>query len=454
VGLPLNYSPRRSFALRFQLGRSFWTLSDQAVVSLGNFGTNLILARHLPALEYGAFALLFGVLLFINRLHSSLVTYPVSSRGAAATPQQLKHMTALALVITCLLVIPCGLVVGVAAYAVDHFAATLWILGAGLAWQLQEVTRRALFAHLRQRDAIWGDGISYLGQAVCLGLTIGRGLPFWAIFAILAATSLAGAAVQAAQLGLAKIHHGSVVPTALEWWRLGRWVMFTNLCSLVTVQASPWVLTYFYGTVAAGAVQAVTNLLGVSHPVMFGMSGLVVPLTAHTAAREGRPAAARAAIHFTLQGVAMLVPYYLILLLVPHLALRIFYGPTSPYLAYAGAVRWFAIGYTFLYLAQMLGGLMNGLESNKEAFNAQAAAMAITAFVALPMAALGGVTWACAGVALASITRFAASVWLMQPVIRQTDAKPRAVSGTNGSPGADDDDRGGDISPLDFASAN
>src|SRR5262245_29068878 len=49
--------------------RSFWALADQGIVSLGNFGMNIVLARHYAARdglgEYGAFFVLMELMFFL-----------------------------------------------------------------------------------------------------------------------------------------------------------------------------------------------------------------------------------------------------------------------------------------------------------------------------------------------------------------------------------------------------
>ena len=64
------------------LRRTFWTLLDQGVVSLGTFLLSVLLARHLAPAEYGVFALLLGMLLLAQVINSSLIFYPMSIRSA------------------------------------------------------------------------------------------------------------------------------------------------------------------------------------------------------------------------------------------------------------------------------------------------------------------------------------------------------------------------------------
>ena len=68
---------------------SFWSVCDQAVVSLGTFLTNIILARNLPATDYGIYTLLWVTALFLNRVHSSLVTQPLSIQAGAVAASEM-----------------------------------------------------------------------------------------------------------------------------------------------------------------------------------------------------------------------------------------------------------------------------------------------------------------------------------------------------------------------------
>ena len=62
--------------------RIFLAVSDQGVISLGNFLTGILLARHLTQSEYGTFALIIGVVISANSLHSALIGQPLTVYGA------------------------------------------------------------------------------------------------------------------------------------------------------------------------------------------------------------------------------------------------------------------------------------------------------------------------------------------------------------------------------------
>src|SRR5271170_1031457 len=84
-------------------GRGVWALTDQAMLSLGNFFTNILLIRHLSKDNFGNFAVLFSVILFLNNLHTSLVTYPLSVLAATDDDAALRRRAIRSLGLTLLL---------------------------------------------------------------------------------------------------------------------------------------------------------------------------------------------------------------------------------------------------------------------------------------------------------------------------------------------------------------
>ena len=83
--------------------KAFWILSDQGVVSLGNFLTQLMLARHLGLKQLGVYAILYELTLFLNSMQASMVLFPLIIRGAVADKQKLSRLAGRALVLTIVL---------------------------------------------------------------------------------------------------------------------------------------------------------------------------------------------------------------------------------------------------------------------------------------------------------------------------------------------------------------
>jgi O-antigen/teichoic acid export membrane protein len=406
---------------RFVLG-GFWALSDQAAVSLGNFLTTLVLIRSLAPDVFGTYALLFGMLLFLGSLHAALVVYPITV-GAAGDGRH--AITGAALAITGVLWLPLGLFLVGTTAVLGRVDLAGWAVVALLMWLVQETLRRVLMADLRHRDALAGDAVSYLGQAAVVWLLARAGmLTLESALAAVAATSAAGALVQAFQVGLRRFPRSALAPAARAFWRQGRWLLLLQFVGLVTIYATPWTLDFFHGRREVAQFQAVAVLLGVANPVTMSMVGLIVPAVA-TASRGGNPAAAKAAaLRYGAVGATLLLPYYLALLLFPATVLSLFFGRESAYVGLATPLRLFVAAYAMFYVAQMSAALLNGLGRSRAAFVAHAAGATATLLVAIPLAAAFGLSGAVWGGLAPAAVHAAASMLLLRRMNRSQPATP------------------------------
>ena len=385
-------------------GASAWSFADQAAVSLGNFATNILLARAMPPREFGVFGLIFGILLFVNNLHGSLITYPLSVHGATGDDDELRRLTWLALLLTFLLALPIALVFQTAAWALKMGRLAPWVLAALVFWQIQETLRRALMAHMHHRRAIWGDAVSYLGQAACIACLIHSGhLSLPAIFAAIALTSAAASLIQLAQLRIHTFSPRGIVVRARDSWNLGRWTALSNFVGVANIQAVPWALAAFHGAAEAGKLVALGNIVGVTHPAVFSVGNLIVPATARAKITAGVRSAWHIAAAYGAMGALLVVPYYLALGLRPEFALRHFYGAGSSYLALSTPLRLFATAYFLAYVCMVMTALLNGLSRSRSTLLVQLASVAATLLVTLPLAMLGGVKWSLAGACVSTL---------------------------------------------------
>jgi hypothetical protein len=211
-------------------------VADQAVVSLGTFLTSIALARGLAPAQYGVYAAVVAAMLFLNGIHGSLVASPLSVRGAAAGPAGLARHSAAALWFTGALAVPGGLALGAVFGGRGGGVVWLWAPAALAAWQLQETVRRSLMCGLGHRRALWGDALSYLGQAALVGWGCGAGwITLGRAFAVMALTSGAAAAIQAAQTGLSRAGMSEVRALARDYWKFGSWLLYGTFASVFCV---------------------------------------------------------------------------------------------------------------------------------------------------------------------------------------------------------------------------
>lgn len=403
----------------FRLPRSlprdgFWALADQGVVSLGTFLTSVLLARTLAPAEYGAFMLIFGTVLFLNSVQGSLIGFPLSIKGATADRDGLQQFTSTALALTSATALVLGVVVVLASIAVQRPEVAPWAVASMLLWQWQDCLRRALMAHVRHRDAIWGDALSFLGQAAILWL-VSRivGLTSELAFALVALTSGLSALVQSAQVGLRRPTMESLRLHALEFWILGRWLALSNFTSILTNQAFPWTLAYFHGLAASAEFQATANILGMTHPVLFSMSNLVVPAVARARSRQGMGVAWRTGSMYGAQAGLLLAPVFVVLMVWPDRVLATFYGSESPYAGLDSMLRLFVIVYCFRYGAFLVSAVLRGIEDGRGVFLGKLAGAAAALVLGLPLAALSVVA-SIGGAALSAASEVAVTAYLLR----------------------------------------
>jgi O-antigen/teichoic acid export membrane protein len=406
--------------MKGQIGKGFWTLADQSAVSLGNFLTQIVLARSLPRSEYGIFALLFGILMVLFTCQNGLIIYPLSLEGAVAEKIGLRKLASGSLILTLLLAIPFSVFVLGATVVLRITSLTWTALLAMLLWQVQEIYRRALMAHLRHRDAVWGDALSYMGQAAVLWLLAHeRALTLERVFLVLAWTSAAAALLQLVQLGFAYISARDIKALARKYWSAGRWVLLTGMNDAGLRQVFPWALAFLYGPAEAASFQSVINLLGVSHPVLFSTSNLIIPAVAGARGKRGVRAAWQTSVRYGMIGGVCLVPYFSALLIWPRASLSLVYGALSPYANFATGLRLGVLAYAIAYCAVVVAAFLYGLGRSKDAFGASIGSTALALVPSAVLVPYYGATGAIAGLVASACARLALNAVCARRVFNQ-----------------------------------
>jgi O-antigen/teichoic acid export membrane protein len=417
----------RSYLRQWAADAAFWSLGDQAAVSAGNFLTTILLARALLPSEYGVYALLFALMLMMNGFHSALIWYGLSLQGASKSEAEIRPLAGGSLVLTAGLAIVLGAATGVAAVFFHRASLVPWILLALLFWQLQETTRRALMSRLRFRDAVWGDALSYLGQAACIAyLFVGHRLTLASAFQVMAATSAAAWVFQAGQLKLTLRDFRGASRLIPKFWGVGRWMLLTNVAQAFIDQALLWFLA-LRGTAEVASFQSLLNLLRAMNPVMFAMGSVLIPTVA---AQQGNPAAGlRAARRYGLLGALVLLPYFAMIFIFPGLALRLLYGPNSAYLGLGAELRVLVVASAFIYVTYVLGAYYNGLSKSYTVLRFQLIAAATAVAGGFVLVRQGGVLGAAATYGLAFAAETAAYLWFLRRGAPSPSPEPVGIEG-------------------------
>lgn len=296
--------PARRKGLSFGLSNSrdktlhqgLLSLCDQAVASITNFVTGVIIARATSKEEFGLYMLGFTLILLMTDLQTSLIATPYmvyaprlkGSAQARYAGSTLIHQVVFSLLITLALACAAGLGLGP-----KGLGPVLWALtGVGSLIMLREFVRRMCFAGLRIRTAFLLDAAVGTGQICGLLMLVhlrllSAGRAYWLI------GSVCGLAVLC-WLWFNRTRHYLCIRESVtdlkKNWMFAKWVFASGLLWTASTSLYPWLLAFFHGTAAAGVFAACLGVVSASNPALLGIQNLVGPKIAHEFAAKGQKA--------------------------------------------------------------------------------------------------------------------------------------------------------------------
>jgi O-antigen/teichoic acid export membrane protein len=302
------------------LHQSIISLADQAVASVTNFLTGVIIARACSKEELGLYLLGFSLISFMTDLQTSLITTPymvyaprLKGRAHALyTGSTLIHQSAFCLVT--MVGVICGSFVVSHGVGPKGLGPVLWALAFVIALiMLREHARRVSFARLKVKTAFIFDTSIAVGQI--------SGLLVLARFGLLSASraywvigSVCGIAVLGWLWSDRRFYQPQIKESVADFkknWVLGRWVFASGLVWAISMNLYPWLLASFRGVASTGVWAACLGAVAVGGPVMVGIQNLAGPKIAHVYAAEGYRALHRLVLKIA---VAVAIPLSLLCL--------------------------------------------------------------------------------------------------------------------------------------------
>lgn len=278
------------------LKQGFLSLADQAVASITNFATGVIIARASSKEGFGLYMLGFTLILLVTDLQTCLIATPYMVYAprlerkdhASYLGSTLIHQVVLSLLITLVLL-------GAASVAGHGFgpaglAPVLWALAAVSSLiMMREFVRRICFAGLKLKAVFLLDFLISIGQ-------IG-GLLALAHFRLLTASRAYWVIGAACGLGVfcwlylnRESYHPRIHESVADLkrnWVFGKWVFASGLLWTASANLYPWLLAFFHGAAAAGVFAACLGVVSASNPALLGIQNFLGPKIAHEFATEG-----------------------------------------------------------------------------------------------------------------------------------------------------------------------
>jgi len=329
------------------LRNGIWGLADQALISVTNLVTMVLLARVLGPEGFGAFALAYTGLLFANSLQGALVVQPHNVLGASRDGDSYVRYTTSTAIGQLAFLGGAALLTLVAAITVHWLgrdAVLLFALvPAIIAWQLQEFIRRVLYTEERLSAAFINDLVSYGGQAVAI-VTLWR---FERLTGPMALLVLAATSALASAGGIWQVR-GSLgrafdVGELRQNWHHGKWLAGGQIGYWLSTQAYTFLAAAMLGATAAGALKASQILMG-PLTVLLASIGSVAPTRLTRVFNQHGHAGLREQVRtMYLVMIPLTGSYCLIVTLAAEPLLRLLYG--AQYDGYANVTRLIAAYY-------------------------------------------------------------------------------------------------------------
>jgi O-antigen/teichoic acid export membrane protein len=287
----VNFSSERAW------NQGFLSLADQAVASVTNFATGVIIARASSKEEFGLYMLGFTLILLVTDLQTSLIATPymvyaprLQGRAHAQyTGSTLIHQVVFSLLATLVVIgAACAARFGVGPHGLEP---VLWALaGVGSLIMLREFVRRICFASLKLRTVFLFDafiGVGQIGGLLILAhfKLLSAARAYWVIGAICGLAVLCWLWFNRHQYSL------RLDESVLDLKRnliFGKWVFASGLLWTASTNLYPWLLAFFHGAAAAGIFAACLGVVSASNPVLLGIQNFLGPKIAHVYATRGR----------------------------------------------------------------------------------------------------------------------------------------------------------------------
>ena len=294
-------------------------LGDQAVVSVTNFGTTLIIGRSCLPEQFGRYVMAFSLMLLLSETLHALVSTPHSIFSPRLQGRALRRFNGSTLLHCLALGTLCLPTIGTAALLTFlhggegvPLSRVLFAL-ALVTWAiLLRYFGRVFSFNIRRPAAALGIDVTVMAaQLGGLGLLARTGhLNGWtAVLVVGGANGLAAAAWFAGSRGRFEPSPRAAAVELRQTWRLSRWVFVSGVLWVLGVHTYPWLIGALLGQDDVGVWGACFGIAAVANPLLMGLQNLVGPAIAHAYPVKSPAQFRRYVLVVTLAFASALVPF-------------------------------------------------------------------------------------------------------------------------------------------------
>ena len=354
---------------------------DQALISLTNFATTIMLARALSPTQFGAYGVGFILTRLARAIQEGLVVQPMTSMAPSLQGDHrrasLSESGRLQVGLAGIEALAC-VILGWALTRLGNNVAgpTLFALWCPLLLaQTQEFVRRVFYTLDQVNLAVLNTLVSGVAQLAFLGWALAAGAESGTV-GLYAIGWSSGAALLLGLIQTRRLWVRRGVDLRAAWhknWSFGRWVLGGTAVSWIAIEVYPILTAGLVSFAATGAYRALQNVVAPIHSLLRAMDTYFTPRLA-----DRRRIAGPAGVIHMVRRMFLVTGLPVAGVLVAAVAfteplLKLLYGAT--YLEYAGGMRLMVIFYALLYSFWPLQSALKAMEKPRPIFIASMAAL-------------------------------------------------------------------------------
>ncbi len=296
-----------------------FSVADLGLTSAANFGINILMARGLPAKDYGAFSVAYAILLVALGFQTSYIIEPMSVLGPCRSLDSIKPYRHSVFWLNLMLTLALSGCLALCAALAGHGELARTLLSCSVSgpfimgfWFLRRV-------YYLESDAS-AAAVSSLVYAIALTL-LAISLRATNYLSTESAMIAIGIASFTASIHSYRKYFGhvswcrrNIAQSAREHWQYGKFPVASSVLSIGTSNMPTFLVAFSSGLGAAGVLRAMQNLVTPAQQVVSALGIFIVPvLSRDISARRTESAHRKAALYLTI--VVALTSLYAVLLL-------------------------------------------------------------------------------------------------------------------------------------------
>lgn len=344
---------------RRRVGVGAFALLDQVLFAGSSFSINILLARWLPPVQYGAFALAFFVFLLLGALHTAVLTEPMLVFGASVYRGRVRAYLGRHVGLHVLVSVATGAALAAVALVVALAGSNAWpsllaLAAAAPFVLLLWLLRRAFYIELTPRGAIPGDAVYFVATLAGLYLLhLGGHLNAERGVLVMGLGAAAGCVVMLTALR-PDLRGGDIGwrELAERHWSYGRWSALAQGLFWASGQVLIVLVPLVLGLGALAGLAAAMNLFRPLNPLLQSVQTVMLPSTAAASSAGADTAELRRRVRrYLLAAGGGVLAYGLILSIFSGVALHAIYH--GRYDEHRGLVFLFALSYATSTVVQV-----------------------------------------------------------------------------------------------------